>query len=243
MRLNRPEVRNAIDDTMRSELIETFDVAKEDETLRVVLLTGVGKAFSSGGDIKRMRHESPGEVTKKLSKSHELLRKMVSLGKPILAAVNGVAAGMGCNLVLASDLIIASEEASFSQAFIRVGLVPDFGGMFFLPRLIGLAKSKELVFFGDPINAYEAARIGLINYVVPHEQLEEEAQKWAQRLAIAPTRAIGMAKSILIRSLNLDFETALQEEVRAQVECTQTMNHKEGVRAFKEKRRPKFVGN
>jgi len=227
---------------MRSELMEMFDAAKGDETVRVIVLTGVGKAFCAGGDLKGMGTDSPEEVANRLSKSHILLRKMVSLEKPVIAAVNGAAAGMGCNLVFASDLAIASEEAIFIQAFIRIGLIPDFGGMFFLPRLIGLVKSKELVFFGDTVNASEAERIGLINRVVPHQMLEAEAQKWAQRLAEAPTRAIGMSKRILTRSWNLDFETALQEELRAQVECSQSMDHKEGVKAFKERRPPKFIG-
>ncbi|MDY7037676.1 MAG: enoyl-CoA hydratase [Thermodesulfobacteriota bacterium] len=242
IRLNRPDVKNAFDAVMRAELIDAFDMAREDDAVRVVLLTGEGEAFCAGADVKGMDTQSPDEGEQRLSKSHVLLRKMVYLEKPIIAAVNGVAAGNGCSFVLASDLAIASENATFINVFIRIGIVPDFGGMFFLPRLVGLAKSKELVFFGDRISALEAERIGMINRVVPHEILEEEARKWAGRLAESPTRAIGISKMIMNRSWNLDLETALEEELQAQFKCSQTLDHKEGILALKEKRKPKFAG-
>lgn len=167
---------------------------------------------------------------------------MRNLEKPILAAVNGVAAGAGCSLALACDLIFASETASFIQAFVRVGLVPDSGGLFFLPRLVGLARAMELCLRGEPVSVRDAERVGLVNRVVPQEDLLKTAREWAQRLAQGPGKAIGLIKRGLNRSVAGDLERMLEVEAQLQEIAGRTQDHREGVLAFLEKRLPKFSG-
>jgi 2-(1,2-epoxy-1,2-dihydrophenyl)acetyl-CoA isomerase len=168
---------------------------------------------------------------------------MRNLEKPILAAVNGVAAGAGCSLALACDLIFASETASFIQAFVRVGLVPDSGGLFFLPRLVGLARAMELCLGGEAVSARDAERVGLVNRVVPQEDLLKTAREWAQRLAQGPGKAIGLIKRGLNRSVAGDLERMLEVEAQLQEIAGRTQDHREGVMAFLEKRSPKFSGS
>ena len=177
-----------------------------------------------------------------MEKSQSLLWRLVNLEKPVIAAVNGDAFGMGLNLALAADFAIASEKARFSEVFVRLGLIPDFGALYFLPRLLGPLKSKELVYFGSAISAEEAGKMGLVYKVVPHDDLEKEAMGLAKRLASMPTLAIARAKKVLNKAFNMTLAEVLAEEISAQTYLSQTEDHREGIRAFLEKRQPKFQG-
>lgn len=249
--LNRPDALNTINMQLREELIEVLKEVSEDKEVRAVLITGAGRAFCAGGDVKlqleRMeRGERPVE-TKEIIQSPRIglgtaVILISNMEKPVIAAVNGVAAGAGCSLALACDIVFASDKARFSAAFVRIGLMPDTGGTYFLPRHVGLHKAKDLVFTGDMIDATEAERIGLVNKVVPADELMEYADNYARRLAKGATRAIGMAKIAMNRAVTVDLTSALEFEAYAQSICWQLEDHKEGVDAFKEKREPVFKG-
>lgn len=244
--LNRPEARNAVNAEMREEIIAVLTDARTNAEIRAVVLTGSGKGFCTGADLSGPRGQGPSgpgagrEVMK--SSSQRLIRTLWELEKPVIAAVNGVAAGLGSHLAFASDLVIAAEEARFIEIFVRRGIAIDAGGAFLLPRLLGLSKAKELVFFGDDLPATEALRLGLVNKVVPAAELENAARQWAERLAQGPTFAIGMSKRLLNRSLESSLETCLEEEGLVQSLVTQSEDTKEGMKAFMEKRSPQFTG-
>ena len=243
--LNRPDARNAVNDAMREELLQVLTDARTNLDIRAVVITGAGKGFCTGADLSRRGSGPtwPGAAREMLrTRSQRLIRAVWELEKPVLAAVNGVAAGLGAHLAFASDLVIASAEARFIEIFVRRGIAIDACGAFLLPRLIGLAKAKELVFFGDDRPAEEAQRIGLVNRVVPADQLQTAAREWAERLATGPTFAIGMSKRLLNRSLDVDLETALDDEAMAQSLVTQSEDTKEGMLSFMEKRPPAFKG-
>ena len=244
--MNRPDARNAINDAMREELLQVLTDARTNLDIRAVVLTGTGKGFCTGADLSRRTSSGPtgpGAGREMMrTRSQRLIRALWELEKPIVAAVNGVAAGLGAHLAFACDLVIASAEARFIEVFVRRGIAVDAGGAFLLPRLIGLAKAKELVFFGDDLPAEEAHRIGLVNRVVPADQLQATAREWAERLATGPTFAIGMSKRLLNRSLDVDMETAFDDEAMAQSLVTQSEDTKEGMLSFMEKRPPKFTG-
>ena len=243
--LNRPDARNAVNDAMREELLQVLTDARTNLDIRAVVITGAGKGFCTGADLSRRGSGPtwPGAAREMLrTRSQRLIRAVWELEKPVLAAVNGVAAGLCAHLAFASDLVIASAEARFIEIFVRRGIAIDACGAFLLPRLIGLAKAKELVFFGDDLPAEEAQRIGLVNRVVPADQLQTAAREWAERLATGPTFAIGMSKRLLNRSLDVDLETALDDEAMAQSLVTQSEDTKEGMLSFMEKRPPAFQG-
>ena len=243
--LNRPDARNAVNDAMREELLQVLTDARTNLDIRAVVITGAGKGFCTGADLSRRGSGPtwPGAAREMLrTRSQRLIRAVWELEKPVLAAVNGVAAGLGAHLAFASDLVIASAEARFIEIFVRRGIAIDACGAFLLPRLIGLAKAKELVFFGDDLPAEEAQRVGLVNRVVPADQLQTAAREWAERLATGPTFAIGMSKRLLNRSLDVDLETALDDEAMAQSLVTQSEDTKEGMLSFMEKRPPAFKG-
>jgi 2-(1,2-epoxy-1,2-dihydrophenyl)acetyl-CoA isomerase len=243
--LNRPEARNAVNDAMREELLAVLVDARTNPEVRALVITGAGKGFCTGADLSGRGGgpSGPGAAREMMrTRSQRLIRAVWELEKPVVAAVNGVAAGLGAHLAFASDLVIAAAGARFIEVFVRRGIAVDAGGAFLLPRLIGLAKAKELVFFGDDLDAEEALRIGLVNKVVPPERLQDAAREWAGRLAQGPTYAIGMSKRLLNRSLESDLETALEEEALAQCLVTQSEDTEEGMRAFMEKRQPKFTG-
>jgi len=241
--LNNPESRNPLTEEMKEELISAFDEIERTDEIRALIVTGRGPAFCAGGDIKKIGAEmTPEETNAVMKKSQHLLWKILNLEKPVVAAVNGDAFGMGCNLALATDFAIASDKARFSEAFIKLGLIPDFGAMYFLPRLIGLWKSKELAYLGSAITAEEAERIGLIYRVVPHDELEKETMALANRLAEMPTKAIGRAKKVLNQAFDMTLAEVLTEEIEAQTYLSQTDDHREGIQAFVEKRQPKFRG-
>ncbi len=245
--LNRPDKMNAFSIDMIKGLINYFSKAELDDSIRAIILTGSGKGFCTGADLgggAAIRDDFMTPVGMRLSAFtyEKLFFSMMTIEKPIITAVNGTAAGAGLNIALAGDLIIAAEGIKFIQVFVRRGLYPDAGGCFILPRLVGLAKAKELMFFGDDLYAKDALKIGLINKVVPKDKLMEEAMAMANRLASGPTRAIGMMKKLLNRSFELDIQSVLEFEAAFQGILVSTDDVREGISSFLEKRPPKFTG-
>lgn len=248
--LNRPEQMGAMTSAMRDEIIERLLAARTDPTVRCVVLTGKGKGFCTGADLSRPpgapvpTEPPPISATRETLKygSQRLLRTIWEFEKPFLAAVNGTAAGLGAHLAFASDLILVAEGARFIEVFVRRGIAIDAAGGFLLPRVMPLAKAKELVFFGDDLSAEEAYRLGIVNKVVPVDQLQTLAREWAERLAQGPTYAIGTSKRLLNRGCDVDLDTCLEEEAFAQTLVTQSDDAKEGLNAFRERRKPAFRG-
>ena len=251
--LNRPEAANAVTPDQRDRLIDLLADAGARVEVRAVVITATGKHFCTGADL---RHSRPGpvrpdgapdrvvgDVSRMIAEgAQRLMTSVLDCPKPVIAAVNGTAAGIGAHLALACDLVIAAEGARFIEVFVRRGLVPDGAGAYLLPRLVGLQKAKELMFFGDAVSAEEAERLGLVNRVVPAEDLDKVAGEWADRLAVGPTRAIGLAKGLLNRSLDADRATALRDEALAQELNMTTYDANEGVDAFVERRDPIYRG-
>jgi 2-(1,2-epoxy-1,2-dihydrophenyl)acetyl-CoA isomerase len=241
--LNRPGARNALDLTMRAELVSALDEIEADEAVRAVILTGAGGHFCAGGDVKTMtRRHTAAEGRARVELLNRFIARLFHFPKPTLAMVDGVAVGAGCNLALACDLVVASDRARFGQVFARIGLVPDGGGTWLLPRLVGLARAKELVFTAEIIGAAEALRIGLINRVVAAADLEREARALARTIAAGPPGALALAKTLLNRASVVDLAAALDLEAFAQAQAITSEDHAEGVRAFLEKRPPRFTG-
>lgn len=244
--LNRPEVLNAMNPTMGVELGEALGVVAEDPKVRAVLITGAGKAFCAGGDIKEdltpLSKKTPIELREYLHGVQRIIRHIVGMEKPVIAGVNGVAVGAGCDLALACDIRVASDQAKLGEFYIRRGLIPDMGGIYHLPRLIGLGKAKLLIFTGDLIGAAEAERMGLVDMVVPKDRFEETVGKLVSRLASGPTRSIGLAKVALNRSLQMDLHSSMEYVTGLMAILVQTRDHQEGVRAFVEKREPVYEG-
>ena len=241
--LNRPDVLNAFNRKMTAEIQDALKKAERDATVRCIVFTGAGRAFSSGEDLKARTAEGNSDFGSTLrDRYNPIVLKMRNIEKPVLGSINGVAAGAGCSLALACDMRIASEKARFIEVFVRVGLVPDSGSAFFLPRLVGLGKALEMAFLGDEVGAEEALRIGLVNRVVPPEELESATRELALRLAKGPTKAIGLAKRAMNRALHMDLEQILDYEVYAQETAGASADHEEGLAAFSEKRLPNFTG-
>ncbi|WP_417414632.1 enoyl-CoA hydratase/isomerase family protein [Hoeflea sp.] len=240
--LNRPRAMNAINTDLKIELLDVMRQVSSDPKLKVVVLTGAGRAFCAGGDVKEMGGERTPVERRDTMRNylHETLLLMHKMEKPVIAAVNGFAVGAGCNLAMAADIILASDEATFAQIFVKVGLVPDAGGFYLLPRLVGMPKAKELVFRGNKIDAREAERIGMVNAVFPAGELMDQAHAMARELAHGPTKAIGIAKTMLNQSAEMNFASALDYEAAVQAIVATTDDHREGVKAFAEKRMPKF---
>jgi 2-(1,2-epoxy-1,2-dihydrophenyl)acetyl-CoA isomerase len=238
--LNRPEV-NALTSEVLSALAEALEEARKDPGVRALVLTGKGRAFSAGQDLKEFGDQAP-DYEAHLRKYNRVVEALVYLDKPTVAALNGAAAGAGLSLALACDFRLASEEASLTTAFSRIGLVPDSGMTFFLPRLVGYAKALELILLSPRLSAREALELGLVHRVVAPERLLEEALGLAHALAQGPTRAFALAKKALLESHRLSLEEALALEAVLQGEAGQSLDHQEGVRAFLEKRPPRFTG-
>lgn len=241
--LNRPPM-NVWDTGMREDVGRAIAVVRDDPAVRALVITTSGKVFSAGGDINAFAEGMTGLAGRaRVQRTDQVVvTELLNLEKPVIAAVRGYAVGAGCNLAMACDVVFASEDAKFGEVFVRIGLMPDVCGIFMLPRLVGLHKAMELMFTGDIIDAAEAHRIGLVNHLVPAAELEGAALEMARRLAKGPTRAIGMTKVLLHRALSTDLAGAIELEALGQGICMQTDDHREGVRAFLEKRPPHFEG-
>ncbi|WP_328962849.1 enoyl-CoA hydratase/isomerase family protein [Streptomyces virginiae] len=246
--LNRPEAMNAITWDQRERVIALLAEASADPAVRAVVVTATGKGFCAGADLRGSPGAPAGErVAGDVARmirlgAQRLITAVLDCEKPVLAAVNGTAAGIGAHLALACDLVIAAEAARFIEVFVRRGLVPDGGGAYLLPRLVGPQKAKELMFFGDAVPAVEAERLGLVNRVVPAGELEATAREWAERLAQGPTRALAMTKQLVNASLDGDRAAALAAEATAQEINMTTADANEGVASFVERRTPKYLG-
>jgi 2-(1,2-epoxy-1,2-dihydrophenyl)acetyl-CoA isomerase len=245
--LQRPDKLNALTGAMSDELVEAFTRVRDDPTVRAVVVTGAGRGFCAGQDLTEFETAYRGgqrpDIREHLVRTyHRLIPLVVKTPKPVIAAVNGVAAGAGVSLALACDIRIATDEARFTQAFVKIGLVPDSGGTWLLPRAIGHARALELSMTGDVIDAATALEIGLVHRVVPSEGFEAEVRAYSGRLAALPTAAIGATKELLRDSLGLGLEEALEREAETQSRMGQTDDHLEGVMAFAEKREPRFRG-
>jgi 2-(1,2-epoxy-1,2-dihydrophenyl)acetyl-CoA isomerase len=245
--LNRPDRLNALGDTLREDLYDAVLKAAADPEVGVLVVTGAGRGFCSGGDVKSMSERDQAGAASPVNERFAPIRDRVILAmrdcpKPIIAAVNGAAAGAGMNLALACDLRVASAAAKFSQAFSKRGLTPDWGGSYFLPRAVGMAKAAELLFTGDPIDATEALRLGIVNAVYSAETLMTETWKLAVKIAAGPPVALALTKRALYHNQDVDLRAALEFETFIQGLARETEDYKEGVRAFVEKRAPVFRG-
>jgi 2-(1,2-epoxy-1,2-dihydrophenyl)acetyl-CoA isomerase len=244
--MNRPEVRNALAPEQRDAIIGMLDEASSDETVRCVVLTGSGGSFCSGADLRGSSTQGErrvGDVSRTIAGgAQRLIAAVMDCEKPVIAAVDGVAAGLGAHLALACDLVIASDTARFIEVFVRRGLVPDGGGAYLLVRLIGPHKAKELAFFGGDVQAKDALEIGLINCVVPADELDETVNRWARQLATGPTRTIALTKKLINDAHDLDRAAAFADEAWAQEMNMGTHDAGEGVRSFIERRDPEFKG-
>jgi 2-(1,2-epoxy-1,2-dihydrophenyl)acetyl-CoA isomerase len=244
--LNRPERLNAFIGHMRRDLAEALEEAGSDPNVRVVIITGAGRGFCAGGDVNFMaelveRNDSE-EFARLLGAARRVILTIRHMNKPVIASINGPAFGAGFNLALACDLRIASTDATFSQSFVKIGFHPDWGGTYFLPRLLPPNIACELFFLGDPIDAHKAFALGLVNRVVAPEELEAETRKLAQRLCEGAAVSIAAAKLAVYAAEHDSLETMLQYEVEAQLRCFESEDGREGVQAFLEKRPPKFTG-
>ena len=245
--LNRPEKLNAFIGHMRRDLAEALEHAGSDRNVRVVILTGAGRAFSAGGDIafmaELMQRRDSEEFARILGAGRRVILAIRQMTKPVIGSINGPASGAGCNLALACDLRVASSNATFSQSFAKVGLHPDWGGSYFLPRLVTPNKACELFFLGEAIDAAEAQRLGIVNHVVTPEELDAATMQLAERLRAAPPIALAAAKQAVYMSQSAELEEMLRYETEVQLRCFESDDCHEGVQAFLEKREPKFTGH
>ncbi|HYI62747.1 MAG TPA: enoyl-CoA hydratase-related protein [Acidimicrobiales bacterium] len=251
--LNRPEVGNAVTPGQRDRVIELLGAASADLATRAVVLTATGTAFCTGADLRAPRvpatrpegapERAVGDVARTLRDgAQRLIAAVLDCEVPVIAAVNGTAAGLGAHLAFACDLVLAAEGARFIEVFVRRGIVPDGGGAYLLPRLIGPQRTKELMFFGDALAATDAERLGLVNRVVPADELAATAAEWAARLAAGPTRAVALTKWLVNRSLESDRAGAFADEALAQELALHTADAQEGIAAFVERRDPTYRG-
>jgi 2-(1,2-epoxy-1,2-dihydrophenyl)acetyl-CoA isomerase len=245
--LNRPEAMNALTPDQRERLIHLLSDASADPAVRAVVITATGRGFCAGADLRGAAvsggERLAGDVARTIRLgAQRLISAVLDCEKPVIAAVNGTAAGIGAHLALACDLVLAAEEARFIEVFVRRGLVPDGGGAYLLPRLVGPQRAKELMFFGDALSAADAERLGLVNRVVAAQDLEKTAREWAERLAAGPTRALALTKHLVNASLDTDRATAFAAEAAAQEINMTTRDAQEGVASFAERRTPRYEG-
>ena len=242
--LNRPEVFNSFNREMALAFQNELDACVNDTYVRAIVITGSGKAFCAGQDLKEVTTPDLNPGFKKILEEHynPIITRIRAVNKPIIAAVNGVAAGAGANIALACDIVIAHEKVSFIQAFSKIGLVPDSAGTFFLPRLIGFGKASALMMLGDKVSATDAEKMGMIYKVTPLDDFQTEIEKVASTLAQMPTKALGMTKQLLNESVGNTLENQLALESKLQIEAASSEDYAEGVAAFVEKRKPNFKG-
>lgn len=240
--LNRPDRFNAFNEDMSREFMEALKTAEKDPQVRVIVLTGAGKAFCSGQDLKDIAGQKRSLADSIERRYNPMIRKVCSIEKPIICRLNGIGAGAGASLALACDLIIATEESGLLEAFVNIGLVPDSGSTYFLPRLVGRQKAFEIAALGDKISAAEALRLGLVNRVVPAVELDQAVMETASRFARGATKAIGMIKRMLNRSFESSLDEMLEQEKYCQEIAGNSRDYQEGVQAFNEKRKPDFTG-
>lgn len=242
--LNRPDVFNAFNEQLSNDVNDALKKTAKDKSIRVLVITGSGKAFCSGQDLKAISGSKNRSLSESLYKRYNpMIRAIRGLQIPVICKLNGVAAGAGCSLALACDMIVASENASLIEVFVNVGLVLDSGSSYFLPRLIGSARAFELSTLGSKVTATQAFEWGMINRVVKAEDLDEEVKKLTDYYANAPTKAIGLMKKMLNKSFTSDLDTMLEYEAFCQEIAGRSMDYQEGVNAFNEKRKPAFKGN
>ncbi|MBI3965373.1 MAG: enoyl-CoA hydratase [Chloroflexi bacterium] len=245
--LNRPHRMNALTPAMMANALEALDDAANDESVRVVVLTGAGRTFCGGADLSALRGNSEASVVERLKADvtvpPSLVRAIRALDKPVIGAINGAAVGGGCDLALVCDLRIVSEDAKFGEVYAKIGLVPGAGAAYLLPRLVGLAKACELILTGDVIDARTAERIGLANQLVSREEFPGAVQTMARKLADGPPIALSLAKQLIYRSLSGDFDDSLALSRVYTAMTLTTQDHQEGLKAFKEKRPPEFRGS
>lgn len=241
--LNRPDVYNALNDGITFELQDALKAVAKDDQVRVVVLTGEGKAFCSGQDLKASGTEKRSFLDSLNKRYNPIIRAMRNLPKPVLCRLNGVAAGAGCSLALACDMIVADEEATLIEVFINIGLVPDSGSSYFLPRLVGMSKAFELCAMGSRLKAKDAVALGLVSKAVPAAELDGALKIYTNYFAQAPTKSIGLIKKMLNKSATSSLEEMLEYEAYCQEIAGNTHDYQEGVKAFLEKRKPEFKGN
>ncbi|MFT7601720.1 MAG: enoyl-CoA hydratase/carnithine racemase [Acidimicrobiales bacterium] len=249
---NRPEVMNPMTVDLIKETIDALDTAAQDDEVRAIIITGAGRAFSAGGDVRRLADSATGgekalpptpfERRAWLRRTQRMILAIRQVEKPVIAAVNGVAAGGGFDIACASDIRIASDKARFSEVFARIGLFPGTGGTYFLPRIVGPEKALEMIWTADMIDAAEAKEIGLVSRVVPHDTLMNESRAFAGRLAKGPPLAIALAKAAVYRGLDTDLNGAFDYASTAEAITLSSEDHVEGINAFREKRDPEFKG-
>ncbi|HLX57443.1 MAG TPA: enoyl-CoA hydratase-related protein [Ktedonobacteraceae bacterium] len=244
--MNRPEVLNAFNGTMLEELIEAVEAAAQDGAVRCVVLTGAGRAFGSGQDLRSLAEGRSsgaiGTVSAHLQNYHRVVLAIRNMPKPVIAAVRGVAAGISCNIALACDMRIAADDARFIEAFARIGLVPDGGGGYFLTRLVGVGKAMELAMLADEVSGPQAEHLGLVNKCVPSAEFDAVVTAFARRLANGPTRAYGLIKQQIYASAESDLRSALRLEGELQDQAFETEDHRNAVMAFLQKRKPEYKG-
>jgi len=246
--LNRPSALNALNEQMGEEFNSALKEAEKDQDTRCVIITGAGRAFSAGEDVSGLKDRYTADTSPSLGdhlrkKYHPIITRIRNMEKPVVARINGTAAGSGASIALACDIRIASEEAGLKQAFIGVGLVPDSGSSFFLTRTIGAGRALELIMTGRTLGAKEAETLGLVNKTVPANELDKTVDDMAAKLANGPTKALGLSKRVVNQASRLELSDALEYEAMNQDIAGKTKDHLEAVRAFLEKRQPKFIGN
>ena len=247
LRMNRPEKLNALNIELGRALVHSILHAGQDPAVRAIVITGAGRAFSAGGDIGLLRDLRMRNAAKELEvllvAGKDICLAIATMPKPVIAAVNGPAAGGGMNLALAADMRIASDQARFAESFAQIGLYPDFGGTYFLPRIVGRALASELFYTAEILSAEDALRLGIVNHVYPAAQFEAETQKLAERMASVAPLPFRDAKHALLGSDRKALEAALDEEIRLQLHCFQSEDCLEGLNAFLEKRKPNYHGH
>ncbi len=243
--LNRPEVYNSFNREMALQLQKELDFCASSDLVRAIVISGNGKAFCAGQDLKEVTNPDENPGFKNILEEHynPIIRRIRTIEKPVIASVNGVAAGAGANIALACDIVVASNTASFIQAFSKIGLIPDSGGTFFLPRLIGFQRASALAMLGEKVTAQEAVQMGMIYKAVAVEDFEAYVNTLAAKMAEMPTKALGLIKKSLNQSMNNNLEQQLTLESKYQIAASESADYNEGVSAFIEKRKPNFKGN